>query len=131
MSNHTGLPGSHIKDLTEEIKPIGEQLKRLGVRFDAIYTGYIANAGQMEIIKEFIAEFRGQDTIVFVDPVMGDNGRMYSALTHYSSRQRRGKQIARAAAQNRLLESVLFIKALPVISGCSRKYSSRILRRLV
>lgn len=81
LSNHTGLPGSHIKDLTEEIKPIGEQLKRLGVRFDAIYTGYIANAGQMEIIKEFIAEFRGQDTIVFVDPVMGDNGRMYSALT--------------------------------------------------
>ena len=81
LTNHPGLPGSNIKDLTEEIKPIGEQLKRLGVRFDAIYTGYIANAGQMEIIKEFIAEFRGQDTIVFVDPVMGDNGRMYSALT--------------------------------------------------
>ncbi len=81
LSNHTGLPGSHIKDLTDEIKPIGEQLKRLGAGFDAIYTGYIANAGQMEIIKEFITEFRGRDTVVFVDPVMGDNGRLYSALT--------------------------------------------------
>ena len=81
LSNHTGFPSSYIRDLTEEIKPIGEQLKRLGTGFSAIYTGYIANVGQMEIIKEFIGEFRGGDTLVFVDPVMGDNGRLYSALT--------------------------------------------------
>lgn len=81
LSNHTGFPSSHIRDLTEEIKPIGEQLKRLGTRFDAIYTGYIATSEQMELIKEFIREFRTEDTLVFVDPVMGDNGRLYSALT--------------------------------------------------
>lgn len=81
LSNHTGLPHSHIIDLTGEIGPIGERLKRLGARFDAIYTGYIAHAGQMELIKEFIKEFRERDTLVFVDPVMGDNGRLYSALT--------------------------------------------------
>jgi pyridoxine kinase len=81
LSNHTGFPSFHIRDLTEELLPIGEQLKRLGITFDAIYTGYIATAEQMAIISDFIDEFRGENTLVFVDPVMGDNGRLYSALT--------------------------------------------------
>lgn len=80
LSNHTGFSSYFCTDLSDKLLPIGEQLKRLGITFDAIYTGYIASAEQLGIIERLIAEFRGENTLVLVDPVMGDNGRLYSAL---------------------------------------------------
>lgn len=81
LSNHTGFDSFYSRDLTEELVPIGAQLKRENIGFDAIYTGYIASVHQMELISEFIDSFGGKDVLVFVDPVMGDNGRIYSGLS--------------------------------------------------
>ncbi len=81
LSNHTGFPTFYSRDLTEELPPIGAQLKRERIDFDAVYTGYIASVRQMELISDFIDEFRTKDTLIFVDPVMGDNGRIYSGLS--------------------------------------------------
>lgn len=81
LSNHTGFRSFYIHDLTNSIEPIGAELKRLGIAFDAIYTGYIGSAVQTELISELIDSFRGEDTLVFIDPVMGDNGRLYSGLS--------------------------------------------------
>ena len=81
LSNHTGFDTFYSKDLTEELVPIGRQLKREKIDFDAVYTGYIASIRQMELISEFIDDFKGKDTLIFVDPVMGDNGRIYSGLS--------------------------------------------------
>lgn len=81
LSNHTGFRTFYSKDLTEQLVPIGKQLKIENISFDAIYTGYIASVHQMELISDFIDDFRSDDTLVFVDPVMGDNGRIYSGLS--------------------------------------------------
>lgn len=81
LSNHTGFSTFYSRDLTEELIPVGEQLKRENISFDAIYTGYIASTRQMQLISDFIDDFGGGDTLVFVDPVMGDNGRIYSGLS--------------------------------------------------
>ncbi|MBQ8171140.1 MAG: pyridoxamine kinase [Oscillospiraceae bacterium] len=81
LSNHTGFPTFYSRDLTEELTPIGAQLRRESIGFDAVYTGYIASVRQMELISDFIDEFRGANTLIFVDPVMGDNGRIYSGLS--------------------------------------------------
>ncbi len=81
LSNHTGFESFYSKDLTEELIPVGRQLKRERIDFDAIYTGYIASIRQMELISDFIDDFKGNDTLIFVDPVMGDNGRIYSGLS--------------------------------------------------
>ena len=81
LSNHTGFSSFYIRDLTDELAPIAGQLKRLDIRFDAVYTGYIASSGQMDIISGLIDELRGEDTLIFVDPVMGDNGKLYPAIT--------------------------------------------------
>lgn len=80
LSNHTGFDTFYSRDLTEELPPIGAQLKRENITFDAIYTGYIASIHQMELISDFIDEF-GESALIFVDPVMGDNGRIYSGLS--------------------------------------------------
>lgn len=90
LSNHTGMSSYYLRDLTEELVPVGKQLKALGITFDAIYTGYIASVEQMQLISDFIRDFRRENTLVFIDPVMGDEGRLYSGLTaDYPERMRR------------------------------------------
>ncbi len=81
LSNHTGFPTYYSVDLTDQLKPICDQLKRENIDFDGIYTGYIASAEQIELIGELIRQFRRPGAPLFIDPVMGDNGRLYSALT--------------------------------------------------
>ena len=81
LSNHTGFSTFYSLDLTAQLEPIGGQLNRLGITFDAIYTGYIASVPQMKMIERFIEDFRTENTLIFVDPVMGDNGKIYPALS--------------------------------------------------
>ena len=59
LSNHTGFSSFYSRDLTEEIAPISDMLARLGIAFDALYTGYMASSAQMEIICGFIERFAG------------------------------------------------------------------------
>ena len=86
LSTHTLFPDPSITDLTGQIPAITRHWKEIGVRFDGIYTGYLGSIGQLDLISDFIDEFRG-DGFVFIDPVMGDHGRLYSGFTQeYVSR---------------------------------------------
>ena len=55
--------------------------RKLGVHFDGIYTGFLANEAQVAEILEFIHCFRKPGTLLLVDPVMGDHGKIYSTYT--------------------------------------------------
>ena len=81
LSNHTGFTRFHIRDLTDELLPVSETLNSLDIGFDAIYTGYAANSRQIELISGLVDGYREQGAMIFVDPVMGDDGRLYSGLT--------------------------------------------------
>lgn len=79
LSTHTGgFPGFTFLDLTDEMLPIARHWSSLGLKFDAIYTGYLGSKHQLEVVKKIIDMFRSEDTLVFVDPVMGDNGELYT-----------------------------------------------------
>ena len=81
LSTHTGgFTGYTFRDLTEDIMPIAEHWKSLDLRVDAIYTGYLGSFEQIEMVKKIIDMFRREDTVVLVDPVMGDNGSMYAGF---------------------------------------------------
>ena len=82
LSTHTGgFEGYTFRDLTEDLMPIADHWKSLGLRFDAIYTGYLGSAAQIDIVKRIIEMFRDEDTVVLVDPVMADNGKLYATCT--------------------------------------------------
>jgi pyridoxine kinase len=68
------------KDLSDQITPIAAHWKSEGVEFDAIYTGYLGTAEQVDQIKELFRNFRGKNTTIIVDPVMADNGKLYPAF---------------------------------------------------
>lgn len=77
LSTHTMFSGFTVKDLTSEIKPISEHWKKEGFKFDGIYTGYLGSFEQIDLMKEFFADFKTEDNIILVDPAMADNGKLY------------------------------------------------------
>ena len=80
LSNHTQYPSFSFLDLTDEMPRIIAEWERLGIDFDAIYTGYLGSPRQIEIVRDFIARFRTSGTLVVVDPVLGDDGELYHTI---------------------------------------------------
>jgi len=80
LSTHTMFSGFTVKDLSDQIRPIADHWKKENVHFDAIYTGYLGTIEEIEMIRELIREFRTEDTLIFVDPAMADNGKLYPAF---------------------------------------------------
>lgn len=85
LSTHTMFKGYTCKDLSDQLVPIAEHWKKEHVVFDAIYTGYLGTVEEIDTVKKLISDFRTPDTLVFVDPAMADNGRLYPAFDmHYA-----------------------------------------------
>lgn len=82
LSTHTGgFEGFTFLDMTEEMPRVARHWKSLDLRFQAIYSGFLGSERQIGIVSDFIREFRHGDTVVVVDPVMGDQGRIYRTYT--------------------------------------------------
>ena len=80
LSTHTMFKNFTVKDLTDQLVPITEHWKQEGVHFDAIYTGYLGSDEEIEIVKQIFKDFKDDDTLIFVDPVMADHGKLYPAF---------------------------------------------------
>ena len=79
LSTHTGnIDGFTYRDLTDDLVPFSRHWKSLGVTFDGIYSGYLGSVRQVDIVCNFIDEFKGENTVVIVDPAMADGGKMYT-----------------------------------------------------
>ncbi|NLO45844.1 MAG: pyridoxamine kinase [Clostridiales bacterium] len=79
LSTHTGgFSGYTYRDLTDDMRPFAAHWKSVGIKFDAIYSGFLGSRRQIEIVKEFISDFRTDGCIAVVDPAMADNGKMYA-----------------------------------------------------
>lgn len=80
LSTHTMFQNFTCKDLTDEIVPITNHWKNENLGFDAIYTGYLGSDEQIEILTNMFREFKTEDNVILVDPVMADNGKLYPAF---------------------------------------------------
>ena len=90
LSTHTGgFKGYTYRDLEEDLIPIAEHWASLGLRFDAVYTGFLGSQDQVNVILKTIDMLTDDDTMVVVDPVMGDDGRMYPVFPKTFPREMR------------------------------------------
>lgn len=81
LSTHTGgFEGYTFSDLTYNIMPVVNHFKSLDIKFDSIYSGYLGSFEQIEHTKRIIDMFKEKNTLVLVDPVMGDNGKLYAGF---------------------------------------------------
>ena len=81
LSSHTGgFKNIAIADQTEFMRQSLYQWENLELKPDAVLTGYFRNTEQIELMVDTI-EKMPESTKIFVDPIMGDNGNLYSGFT--------------------------------------------------
>ena len=90
LSTHTMFSDFTFKDLTDQIQPISDHWKKEGITFDAIYTGYLGSAEQTRLVCDFFDRYKTSDNIIFVDPAMADNGKLYPAFDSGFAKQMAG-----------------------------------------
>ena len=81
LSTHTGgFTGYTFRDLTEDFPAVLAHWKTLGLQFDCIYSGYLGSEAQIQTVLTLQKEFLREGGILVVDPVMGDNGKLYDGF---------------------------------------------------
>ena len=130
LSTHTAFRDFTFRDLTDEIEPVAEHWKKEGITFDAVYTGYLGSFRQLQLMSKFFDDFRTDNNIIFVDPVMGDNGTLYPGFT-----QEFADSMAKLCAKAdvivpNLTEACFMLHEKYIANGYSEEYIKNILRRL-
>ncbi|MDO5559496.1 MAG: pyridoxamine kinase [Oscillospiraceae bacterium] len=81
LSTHTGgFENYTYRDLTDDILPWAAHWKSIDFDIDAFYTGFLGSYQQIEIVSKVFDMLANNDTVRIVDPVMGDNGKLYSVF---------------------------------------------------
>ena len=78
FTNHTGYPSYAWTDYTDHLDDFIREWRKLGLRFDAIATGFLGSVRQIDFVRRFLDAFLDEGTLVVVDPVMGDYGKLYA-----------------------------------------------------
>lgn len=81
LSAHTGFSSFFFDDYTPHMRDYMNSWKELSLQFDGICTGFLGSKEQIDVVVEFLENFKTKNTIVMVDPVMGDYGQLYSTYT--------------------------------------------------
>lgn len=79
LSSHTGgFKGFTFRDLTDDIPSIQKHWQSEGIKFDAIYTGYLGSIKQINYVSDILDTMGKEGAVKIVDPAMADNGKLYS-----------------------------------------------------
>lgn len=81
FSNHTGYDDFFFDDYTDKMERYFEMWQKLGLKFEGIVTGFLGSKHQIKIVERFLKEFTDENTVVVIDPIMGDNGKLYATYT--------------------------------------------------
>lgn len=78
LSSHTGGFNSvHVRDLSDDLLGFIKQWDELKITASGLVTGYFKSSQQIEIVRHFA---EAADLPLFVDPIMGDRGKLYQGF---------------------------------------------------
>lgn len=77
FSNNLTYGKFSFKDFTTDMTGFMDRWQGLNFTYDAIYSGFLADARQVAVVNDAIERFAGEKTLVVVDPAMGDDGKLY------------------------------------------------------
>ena len=81
LSTHTGgFKNFTVHDLSNEIPKIINHWKQEGIKYDVLYSGYLGEVQHIDLVIQIKKELVTKDGIFVLDPVMGDNGKLYPAF---------------------------------------------------
>ncbi|MBE6716105.1 MAG: pyridoxamine kinase [Ruminococcaceae bacterium] len=130
LSTHTAFNNFSFCDLTDEIEPVTEIWKKEKISFDAIYTGYLGSFRQIELMEKLFDDFRTEENIIFIDPVMGDHGKLYPGFSQeFADRMARLCSKADVIVPN-LTEAAFMLREEYKEYGYTEEYVRDILKKL-
>ena len=62
LSAHTGFPSHYMSDYSENMRPYIHNWKEHRLLFDGICTGFLSSVEQIDIVIEFIEDFKHPQT---------------------------------------------------------------------
>ena len=130
LSTHTGgFEGYTYRDLSADMNPVADHWRALGLRFDAIFTGWLGTHRHVENLAHLL-EAVGPGAELIADPVMGDNGRLYATLDgDYVDAMRRFCGRAELLLPN-ITEAAILTGTEYPYPGYNRAWVADMLRRL-
>ena len=129
LSTHTLFKGFTCRDLSDQLDPITRHWKQEGITFDAVYTGYLGTEEEIDTVAGIIRSFRNEHTLVFVDPAMGDNGKLYPAFNEHYAKKNAGLCAFADIADPNLTEAA-FLTGLPYREHYPEEYIREMLLAL-
>lgn len=81
VSNTLDYGHFNVMETTDYMRGTLPVWKKLGFRFDAVCTGLMFSEEQARLVAEYCGSLHREGTTVFVDPIMGDGGRLYNGIT--------------------------------------------------
>lgn len=126
LSTHTAFPDPVFRDLTGDMENIAEHWKSNGIGFDGICTGYLGSEQQVDAVLA-IQEKLG--SFLFVDPVMGDNGKLYSRITE-SFAEKMKKLCSRADVMMPNVTEACCLAGVDPVGSCDEAFAKKLLEKL-
>lgn len=129
FSNHTGFESCYRTDLTDHMEAYIAQWEKLDLRFDGILTGYLGSEAQVSIVRRFLERFKTEETVAVIDPIMGDNGALYSAFSPRLAEQM-GQLVAYADILTPNLTEACILTGTPYRGDMDEEQLLQVCRRL-
>lgn len=129
LSEHTLFRNYTFSDLTDNMEKTLSSWEKDGHRFSAIYTGYLGAVGHFGIVEKIIERCAEPGVKIIVDPVFGDNGKLYPRFDEdYVSAVRKFVSLANVILPN--MTEACFLLKRPYTESYTRESVSSILREL-
>ncbi len=101
LSAHTGYPNPQVRDFTADMGAFLAHWEQLELSFDAVFSGFLGDAAQVEVLEPFLRRHKQRGALCVVDPAMADHGRLYSGCTpELAQRMRRLVALASVTTPN-------------------------------
>ena len=81
VSNTLDYGRFNVLETTDYMRGTIPVWRQLGFRFDAVCTGLMFSDDQARLVADYCTQLRREGTTVFVDPIMGDGGRLYNGMS--------------------------------------------------
>ncbi len=132
LSTHTaGFQGFTFRDLTDDIPDIVAHWKKEGIRFDAIYTGYLGSERQIELVGELFEQVAAPDCVRVVDPAMADHGVLYKGFDEAFARRMRTLCSKADILLPNITEAAMMTDMPYMTSGYDESYIRTLMERLL
>ena len=129
VSNTLDDGAFQVLELTDYMRSTLQVWRQLGFRFEAVSTGMIFSEEQAALVADLCRESAVQGCTVFVDPVMGDEGKLYNGVTEATVKHMRGMCAVADYVMPNYTEAA-YLAGMPIVDDLTRDEADALVDKL-